>query len=136
MVEISDQALAQAKKRWAHERAERPVPNAVRFDAPSERVIVDFTNGASFMFPARAVEGLELATTEQLADVELLGETGLHWESLDVDYTVTGLMSGIFGSKTFMEAQSRGGKSRSPAKAAASRANGAKGGRPKKTAKP
>ncbi|KQO79422.1 DUF2442 domain-containing protein [Rhizobium sp. Leaf262] len=136
MVEISDQELAQAKKRWGHERAERPVPNAIRFDAPSERVIVDFTNGASFMFPARAVEGLELATTAQLAEVELLGETGLHWESLDVDYTVTGLMSGIFGSKTFMEAQSRGGKSRSPAKAAASRANGAKGGRPKKTARP
>ena len=136
MVEISDQELAQAKKRWAEERAERPIPNAVRFDGPSERIIVDFTNGASFMFPARAVEGLELATAVQLAEVELLGETGLHWESLDVDYTVTGLMSGIFGSKTFMEAQSRGGKSRSPAKAAASRANGAKGGRPKKTAKP
>ncbi len=136
MVEISDQELAQAKKRWAEERAEHPIPNAVRFDGPSERIIVDFTNGASFMFPARAVEGLELATAAQLAEVELLGETGLHWESLDVDYTVTGLMSGIFGSKTFMEAQSRGGKSRSPAKAAASRANGAKGGRPKKTAKP
>ncbi len=136
MVEISDQDLAHAKKRWREERAERPVPNAVRFDSASERVIVDFTNGASFMFPARALEGLELATAAQLAEVELLGETGLHWESLDLDYTVTGLMSGIFGSKTFMEAQSRGGKSRSLAKSAASRANGAKGGRPKKAAKP
>jgi hypothetical protein len=97
---------------------------------------VDFTNGASFMFPARAVEGLELATPTQLAEVELLGETGLHWENLDVDYTIIGLMNGIFGSNSFMQAQRRGGQSRSPAKAAASRANGAKGGRPKKTAKP
>lgn len=136
MVEISDRELAQAKQRWAEERRERPVPVSVRFDHSSERIIVDFTNGASFMFPARAVEGLEDASSDQLADVELLGETGLHWESLDVDYTVTGLMNGIFGSRTFMEAQSRGGKSRSPAKAAASRVNGAKGGRPKKTAKP
>ncbi|XUY27524.1 DUF2442 domain-containing protein [Agrobacterium sp. rho-8.1] len=136
MVEISDQELAQAKKRWADERAERPVPNAVRFDQASERVIVDFTNGASFIFPVRSVEGLELATSTQLAEVQLLGETGLHWESLDVDYTITGLMSGIFGSSAFMESQRRGGQSRSVAKAAASRANGAKGGRPKKAAKP
>lgn len=41
-------------------------------------------------------------------------------------------MNGVFGTRSFMEAQRRGGQSRSPAKAAASRANGAKGGRPKK----
>jgi hypothetical protein len=132
MVEVSDAELAAAKKRWQQERAERPIPISVRFEAASARVIVDFTNGASFMFPARALEGLQDATAQQMADVELLGETGLHWESLDIDYTISGLMNGIFGSRTFMEAQRKGGQSRSPAKAAASRANGAKGGRPKK----
>lgn len=132
MVEVSDAELAAAKERWRQEHAERPVPVAVRFDAASARVIVDFTNGACFMFPAHALEGLENATPEQLAEVELLGETGLHWESLDVDYTISGLMNGIFGSRSFMEAQRKGGQSRSPAKAAASRANGAKGGRPRK----
>lgn len=132
MVEVSDAELAAAKKRWQQERAERPIPISVRFEAASARVIVDFTNGASFMFPARALEGLQDATVQQMADVELLGETGLHWESLDIDYTISGLMNGIFGSRTFMETQRKGGQSRSPAKAAASRANGAKGGRPKK----
>lgn len=107
---------------------------AARFDRKTERVIVDFTNGAAFMVPARALEGLADATADQLAEVELLGETGLHWESLDVDFTITGLMSGIFGSRAFREAQSRGGQSRSPAKIAASRANGTKGGRPRKAA--
>ncbi|PYE28526.1 uncharacterized protein DUF2442 [Rhizobium sp. PP-CC-3A-592] len=107
---------------------------AVRFDVPSERVVVDFTNGASFLFPARALEGPQDATTEQLAEVALLGETGLHWESLDADYTISGLMSGIFGTKSFMDAQRRGGQSRSPTKVSASRANGAKGGRPKTSA--
>ncbi|PYE45991.1 uncharacterized protein DUF2442 [Rhizobium sp. PP-F2F-G20b] len=107
---------------------------AVRFDVPSERVVVDFTNGASFLFPARALEDPQDATTEQLAEVALLGETGLHWESLDADYTISGLMSGIFGTKSFMDAQRRGGQSRSPAKVSASRANSAKGGRPKTSA--
>ncbi|MBO3759492.1 DUF2442 domain-containing protein [Ciceribacter sp. L1K22] len=133
MAEISDAELARAKQRWDAERAERPIPSSVRFDEPSERIVVDFTNGASFVFPARAVEGLETASVKDLADVTLLGETGIHWEALDVDYTISGLMSGIFGSKAFMDARRRGGQSRSEAKIAASRANGAKGGRPRKS---
>lgn len=84
------------------------------------------------MVPARSIQGLENATPAQLAEVELLGETGLHWETLDVDFTILGLMKGIFGTAKFMEAQRRGGQSRSAAKIEASRANGAKGGRPRK----
>ena len=134
MADVTDAELTEAKRRWEAERAERPVATGVRFDAASERIVVDFTNGASFLFPARALEGLQDAPADQLAEVELLGETGLHWESLDVDYTIAGLMSGIFGTKAFLEAQRRGGQSRSPAKVAASRANGKKGGRPKTSA--
>jgi hypothetical protein len=133
MVEVTDAELQAAKARWTEERAIRPIPVAARFDRESERIVVDFANGATFLVPARALEGLEHATLDELAEVELLGETGLHWERLDVDYTIQGLMAGIFGSRAFLEAQRRGGQSRSPAKIAASRANGAKGGRPKKT---
>lgn len=133
MVEVTDAELWAAKARWTKERAMRPIPVAARFDRESERIVVDFANGATFLVPARAIEGLEHATLDELAEVELLGETGLHWERLDVDYTIQGLMAGIFGSRAFVEAQRRGGQSRSPAKVAASRANGAKGGRPKKT---
>jgi len=133
MVEVTDAELQSAKARWAEERSGRPVPVAVRLDRETERIVVDFANGATFLVPARALEGLEQATYDELAEVELLGETGLHWEALDVDYTIQGLMAGIFGSRAFIEAQRRGGQSRSPAKAAASRANGARGGRPKKT---
>lgn len=133
MAEISDEELAQAKLNWQAERLARPTPSSVRFDLASERIVVDFLNGASFIFPARSIEGLEKASVEELSDVVLLGETGLHWEALDLDYSIAGLMSGIFGSKAFMDARSRGGQSRSEAKIAASRANGAKGGRPKKS---
>jgi hypothetical protein len=134
MIEVSDTELAAAKIRWDTERAQRSIPASVSFDRTSGRILVEFINGAAFMVPARALQGLEEATDAQLAEVELLGETGLHWESLDVDYTISGLMNGVFGNKAFMEAQRRGGQSRSPAKVAASRANGAKGGRPRKPA--
>ena len=134
MAEVSDAELAHAKQRWEEERAQRPVPLGVRFDAVSGRLVLEFANGAAFMVPARSLEGLSVATDEQLAEVELLGETGLHWESLNVDYSISGLMRGVFGSRSFMEVQRKGGQSRSAAKAAASRANGAKGDRPRKVA--
>lgn len=132
MADVSDADLVEAKQRWQAERAQRPTPVSVEFDPVSGRITVEFTNGAAFMVPARALEGLEEASDAQLAEVELLGETGLHWEGLDIDYTISGLMSGVFGTKAFMESQRRGGQSRSPAKIAASRANGTKGGRPRK----
>lgn len=129
---FEDRDYRDASANGAAERARSPIPASARFDVASGRIVVDFTNGAAFMVPARAIQGLETATDEQLADVELLGETGLHWESLDVDFTIAGLMNGIFGNAKFMEAQRRGGQSRSKAKVEASRANGAKGGRPRK----
>lgn len=130
---IDDRHYLAATMQGDAERNHSPIPASVRFDEASGRIVVDFTNGAAFMVPGRAIQGLENATDAQLAEVEMLGETGLHWETLDVDITIAGLMNGIFGTAKFMDAQRRGGQSRSAAKIEASRANGAKGGRPRKT---
>ena len=60
----------------------------------------------------------------------------LHWPALDVDLYVPALVSGIFGTRAWMtsELARLAGKATSPAKAAAARSNGAKGGRPRKAA--
>ncbi|MGB0913943.1 MAG: DUF2442 domain-containing protein [Phaeobacter italicus] len=79
----------------------------------------------------RMAQGLETATDDELASVEILGAGyGLHWEVLDTDFTVGGLLAGVFGTKSYMAR--RAGQATSPAKAAAARTNGAKGGRPRK----
>jgi len=57
---------------------------------------------------------------------------GLHREALDVDLSIPGLLAGLFGTKAYMARHA--GRATSPAKAAAARANGAKGGRPRKSA--
>ena len=131
--ELEDRHYEAATRRGEAERAASPIPSSIRFDADSGRLVVEFTNGAALLVPARSLQGLEDASDTELAAVELLGQTGLHWESRDVDFTIAGLMRGIFGTAQFMAAQRKGGQSRSPAKAAASRANGAKGGRPRKS---
>ncbi|HTV68940.1 MAG TPA: DUF2442 domain-containing protein [Rhizobiaceae bacterium] len=109
-----------------------PRAKAARYDRKLKRVVVDLTNGASFAFPPAIVEGLETATDTALSDIEILGDGyGLHWEALDVDYTVPGLLAGIFGTRSYLAAEA--GRSTSAAKARAARANGAKGGRPRKS---
>jgi Protein of unknown function (DUF2442) len=111
------------------------VPHAVaaRYDQKSGRIVVDLTNGATFAFFPQYLQGMEHGTPEQFAEVEVLGSGyGLHWETLDADFTVPGLLNGIFGTAKWMA--QKAGQTTSPAKAAAARANGAKGGRPRKVA--
>lgn len=132
-IELEDRHYTEALARGAEERASRPVPVSAKYDAASGRILVEFENGAAFMVPAAKLQGLAEASERDRAQVELLGETGLHWPTLDLDFTVDGLMHGIFGTAKFMEAARKGGLSRSSAKADAARRNGMRGGRPRKT---
>ncbi|WP_224001885.1 DUF2442 domain-containing protein [Aureimonas sp. SA4125] len=126
---LTDEMVEAARAAGAASR--EPVPTAVRYDRSNGRIVVEFANGSGFMVPARSLQGLQDATDEELAEVELLGQTGLHWESRDVDFRIAGLMAGIFGTARFMGR--KGGEATSEAKVAAARRNGMKGGRPKKT---
>jgi hypothetical protein len=131
MAELTDVEIDAALARGKALRATEPRAQKARYDRAKGRLVLDLTNGCTFAFPARMAQGLEEATDDQLAAVEILGNGyGLHWEALDADFSVPGLLAGIFGTKAYMAGLA--GRSKSPAKAAASRANGAKGGRPRK----
>ena len=131
MVELTDEDIEAANERGRVFRDTHPHARAARYDAKTDRIIVDLLNGATFAFPPRLLEGLQDASPADIAEVEVIGSGyGLHWERLDLDYSVPGLMNGVFGTAKWMAA--RAGRATSPAKAAAARANGAKGGRPRK----
>jgi Protein of unknown function (DUF2442) len=106
---------------------------AVRYDRRAGRVLVDLTNGYLFGFPAKSIPALAKATPSQLAQVELSpAGTGLHWEALDVDLSVSGLLlATVRPSDKLRELARIAGSTTSPAKAAAARKNGVKGGRPR-----
>ena len=130
----SDAQIAAAEARGKELFETEPRALAARYDAKSGRIVVELSNGATYAFPAALGQDLEKATPAQLAEVEVLGlGFGLHWESLDVDLSIAGLLAGRFGTRAWMsELARRAGSVKSPAKAAAARANGAKGGRPRK----
>jgi hypothetical protein len=130
--------VAEAERRGTRSLNTEPRARRARYDRRTRRILVDLTNGCSFAFPARQAQGLEWASDAELAQVEVLGlGFGLHWERLDVDLSVPGLLAGLFGTKAYVDRQraARAGSATSAAKAAAARRNGAKGGRPRKAAK-
>ncbi len=106
------------------------------YNAAADEVGLYFANGAHLEIPRRLLQGLGDATPAQLVDIQIAGPgTGLYWPQLDVAHYVPGLLDGVFGTRKWMaELGRRGGSVRTPAKAAASRKNGMKGGRPRKIA--
>ena len=135
---IDDTEIDAARRRGEILAKAEPRAAAVRYDPASGRVTVDLTNGCTFAFPARALQGLGDASDDDLAAVEVLGAGhGLHWEALDADFTVPGLLAGLFGTRAWMarEQARHAGAARSAAKARAARENGKKGGRPRGPAK-
>lgn len=138
--ELTDmEILAQIPAARAEEAAERKRglrAISVSYDKQKRRIVMELTNGFLFAFPTRIVPALAHRSAAQLAAVSLLpGGSGLRWEPLDVDLSVPGLLLSAMGQGQRMRELARAaGKVKSPAKATAARANGAKGGRPKKVA--
>ena len=134
MAELTDAQIDATLERGRTARLHEPRAAAARYDRRSGRVVVELSNGCTFAFPPHLAQGLEAATEEQLAQVEVLGAgSGLHWQALDADLSIPGLLAGLFGTKAYLAQQA--GRATSPAKAAAARANGAKGGRPRRSAR-
>jgi len=104
MADLTDQEFEAAEERGRIVFETEPHARAVRHDLASGMTVVDLYNGCTFAFPPRRLQGLENATDEELSQVEVGGlGFGLHWEALDADFSVGGLMAGRFGSAAHME---------------------------------
>jgi hypothetical protein len=127
-----DAAIAEAN---AYEQY-RPKAIAAFYRAKADAIVIDFSSGVELVIPRALLRGLETATPAQSAEVEIVGvQSGLHWESLDLDRYIPGLIDDVFGKSAWMtELGKIGGASRSDAKQTAARSNGRKGGRPRKHA--
>ncbi|MGO9865438.1 MAG: DUF2442 domain-containing protein [Terriglobales bacterium] len=95
--------------------------------------ILMMSDGHRHVVPREDLQGLQSATKEQLARVEILGHgTGLHWPALNLDHYVPSLLRRVYGNKKWMAEIGRsGGSVKSAAKKRSARVNGLKGGRPR-----
>jgi hypothetical protein len=134
---VSHDEFDRANALAAQQLATTPTVVMARYDPHTDRVIMALSNHLEVSFPPHEVEGLETATPADLTQIEINSPGfGLHFPTLDADLYVPALLQGVFGSERWMAARlgARGGKSRTAAKAAASRKNGKLGGRPRATA--
>ena len=112
-------AMVQGKRAVA-----RPHAVSARFDRRRHRVWVKLSTGIEFAFDPRHAHGLQDAVQDDLAGVTVEGVGGtLHFPRLDADFSVARLLEGFLGPIEWTKREAR---------AAASRENGKRGGRPRK----
>ncbi|MBV8749672.1 MAG: DUF2442 domain-containing protein [Candidatus Eremiobacteraeota bacterium] len=111
-------------------------PNAERieYDRRHKRLVIYLRRGAIVALPIDSLDALRGATPRQLAEVyaDEWGDAIIN-DELDVQISLNGILTklvGLTGAAAHLGAE--GGKKTSPTKAAAARANGKRGGRPRK----
>jgi len=128
---------ARARARGQPHAEDRSAVVNAGYDVHRDVIDLTFGGGGSMTIPRKFISGLgrASASTMETIVVSAAGDA-LSWPSLDVDVYVPGLVERAFGGRLFAAATgSRGGRRRSKAKAAAPKANGANGGRPRKRLK-
>jgi hypothetical protein len=138
---VTTEITAKDRERYAQARARGKAraedPSAVvvaLYASDADAIDLRFSAGGSMSIPRRLVPGLERASEAKMESI-VVSPAGdaLSWPSLDVDVYIPGLVERAFGTRLFAASTGRrGGRRRSKAKAAAAKANGAKGGRPRK----
>ena len=99
-----DRQFEEATKRGQEALRTKPRAKSAYYDAGNGRIVVELLNGCTFVFPAHLAQGLRGASGQDLAEVKVMPlGFSLHWEKLDADFTLEGLMAGRFGSKRWME---------------------------------
>jgi hypothetical protein len=124
----------EAATRRGAERAEwEPRASSAAFDAGAGALVIRMSTGVEVRVPMSRIEELKGATAGQLAQVELRPRgAALSWPSLDVDIYLPGLLADALGLTEWWKRQraAEAGRARTEAKAASSRQNGLRGGRP------
>ena len=134
MEHLTDAAFRRAEDRGRKMLKTEPRAASARYDQRTGRVEIELINGCTYLFPVNLIEDLHDAAPRDLSVIEVDGHGfNLNWPRLGVDLYVPALVAGVFGTRNWMtKALARqAGSSTSPAKAAAARANGTKGGRPR-----
>ena len=132
---ITHEEVLKANEKAKEFASRTPKAISAKYDRHLRRVVVQLSSNLGIFFSPRDAEGLEHATPEQLAEIEISPSGyGLHFPRLDADVYLPSLLEGVFGSERWVASRMGrlGGSSKSAAKTMAARENGKKGGRPRR----
>jgi hypothetical protein len=133
---LTDDDVRRAEQNMRALLKTQPRATSARYDRQRARIVVTLSNGLQLGVPVDLAQGLAGAEASDLKQIEISPTgLGLHWPKLDADLYLPALMNGVFGTRRWMARVmgKAGGQATSLAKKAAARANGRRGGRPRKS---
>src|SRR5689334_17152424 len=108
-----DTILAQiptARRRAERSRKSQPHAAEARYERAGRRLHLTLTNGAEIVVPVSLIPSLRAKADVDLADVTVgPAGVGLHWERLDEDLSVSGLLRFVVGSRALLRASGAAG---------------------------
>jgi hypothetical protein len=127
-ITIPEPRILAERNRVENQRAYSTTATAVTYRDQDESIELRLQSGVRVQIPRHLIDELADAPASALQDgVRLaIGGDAISVRSLDVDIAISGLLRDILG----LDFQRLGGRAKTAAKAAASRENGKKGGRP------
>jgi hypothetical protein len=66
-------------------------------------IILRIDDGSRLTIPREQLQGLENATPEQLAHIEIFGGNDIAWPDLDVDHYLPHLLAGRYGTERWKQ---------------------------------
>lgn len=125
--------FARARAAWHREEMAPGALVRARYDGRRDAVNLTFRCDATIVIPRRLIRWFDGASKADLRAIKVFTYDGIECKPIDMHIFVPGLIEEVFGTRFLAAAMGRrGGQRRSRLKAAAARANGALGGRPRK----
>lgn len=95
--------ITQATKRGEERLRRDPLATAVRYHKPDRSVVIETNKGVTLTISVDRLQGLHDASDRDLSKVEILGPgVAIEWPTLDQQFSITGLLSGVFGNETWI----------------------------------
>lgn len=130
---ITDAQVRRIEQESRERDAQEPRATAIVYDETTNQLVLTMRGGVVLSVPVGTLPALSHLTPQQLSTVHLDARgRALHWDEADIQIGVIALLQIIFQIKTIQEVTRQGGSVKSEAKAVAARANGKKGGRPRR----
>lgn len=127
---VPDDDIIAARQRAEDERSSEYTAEDLRYVVTRDCFVIAMQSGVIVSVPRSSIDEFSAVSSENLKRVRIgMGGDVIELADLDIHISMPGLLRDLLGLNA---GQRNGGRSRSAAKAAAARENGARGGRPAK----
>jgi hypothetical protein len=82
-----------------------PAALSAEYNRALDLIILKIDDGSRLVIQRELLQGLENATPEQLAHIEIFGGNDIAWPDLDVDHYLPHLLSGRYSSERWKQSR-------------------------------